>query len=439
MRILYTPVGDTDPIRGCYDGGMLHIVRHYNPDMAILVLSKDMEQKEAANHRFTKALKHVKVDLDIKLIHTGLEDVHRIDTLQPFVDHFYEMLSNYPDAEILINLSSGTPQMKLIMSYLSVEHDAVRGIQVDSPQRGSNRSEAAVHDDEDIDIVIENNFDDQDDSENRCHEPQMGYIKRNNIKQTLHTLISSYKYKEAISSYHSYKRTFEDGVPNDVLPLLEHAQLRLGLDYDGALQKSRKVGTVSLSSSFTDKKLRKLYEFLMLMEVRLKQGQIEDFVLKTTPFMYELMRYYFTKEFDVNWRQVEKKTSMGPLIDMVAFESQYPKLYTSWRNNRRPSQVQDIQLSLYHMLYMLEEQDTVDGSLLKQLKEIRSIEQKIRNKIAHEVVVFTEQDICSAVDIQSLQSFLHQIKDVFFIITGQAKQNKLIYDTINTYVLDQIQ
>ena len=125
MRILYTPVGDTDPIRGCYDGGMLHIVRHYNPDLAILVLSKDMEQKEAANQRFTKALKHVKADLDIKLIHTGLEDVHRIDTLQPFVDHFYEMLAEYPEAEILINLSSGTPQMKLIMSYLSVEHDVV--------------------------------------------------------------------------------------------------------------------------------------------------------------------------------------------------------------------------------------------------------------------------------------------------------------------------
>ena len=439
MRILYTPVGDTDPIRGCYDGGMLHIVRHYNPDMAILVLSKDMEQKEAANHRFTKALKHVKADLDIKLIPTGLEDVHRIDILQPFVDHFYETLSTYPDAEILINLSSGTPQMKLIMSYLSVEYDAVRGIQVDSPQRGSNRSEPAVNDNEDIDIIIENNFDDQEDSENRCHEPQMGYIKRNNIKQSLHTLITSYKYKEAISSYHSYKRTFESDVVNDVLPLLEHAQLRLGLNYDDALQKSRKVGSISLSSLFADKELRKLHEFLMLMEVRLKQGQIEDFVLKTTPFMYELMRYYFIKAFGVNWRQVEKKTSMGTRLDMVAFESQYPKLYISWRNNTRTNQVQDIQLSLYHMLHMLEEQDTVDGSLLKQLKEIRSIEQKIRNKMAHEVVVFTEQDICNAVDIQSLQSFLHQIKDVFFIITGQAKQNKLIYDTINSYVLDQIQ
>lgn len=439
MRILYTPVGDTDPIRGCYDGGMLHIVRHYNPDMAILVLSKDMEQKEAANHRFTKALKHVKADLDIKLIHTGLEDVHRIDILQPFVDHFYETLSTYPDAEILINLSSGTPQMKLIMSYLSVEHDAVRGIQVDSPQRGSNRSEPAVNDNEDIDIIIENNFDDQEDSENRCHEPQMGYIKRNNIKQSLHTLITSYKYKEAISSYHSYKRTFESDVVNDVLPLLEHAQLRLGLNYDDALQKARKVGSTSLSSLFTDKELRKLHEFLMLMEVRLKQGQIEDFILKTTPFMYELMRYYFTKEFHVNWRQVEKKTSMGISLDMVAFESQYPKLYTSWKSNTNKPYRQELQLSFYHMLHMLEDQDTVDTSLLKQLKEIRRIEKKIRNKMAHEVVVFTEQDICSAAEIQSLQSFLHQIKDVFFIITGREKQNKLIYDTINTYVLEQIQ
>ena len=439
MRILYTPVGDTDPIRGCYDGGMLHIVRHYNPDMAVLVLSKDMEQKEASDSRFSKALKHVKADLDITLIHTGLEDVHRIDTLQPFVDHFYELLSEYPDAEILINLSSGTPQMKLIMSYLSVEHDAVRGIQVDSPQGSSNRSEPAVNDDEDIEIVIEINSYDQEDTENRCHEPQMGYIKRNNLKQSLHTLINSYKYKEAISLYHGYKRTFKDGVVIDVLPFLEHAQLRLGLDYDGALQKSRKVGPINLSSIFTDKVLRKLHEFLMLMEVRLKQGQIEDFILKTTPFMYELMRYYFTKEFRVNWRQVEKKTSKGVRLDMVAFKNQYPKLYESWHENSDTPYLQELQVSFYHMLHMLEDYDTVDRSLLKQLKEIRRIEKKIRNKMAHEVVVFTEQDICSAADIQSLQSFLHQIKDVFFIITGQEKQNKLIYDTINTYVLEQIQ
>lgn len=439
MRILYTPVGDTDPIRGCYDGGMLHIVRHYNPDIAILVLSKDMEQKEAANHRFTKALKHVKADLDIKLIHTGLEAVHRIDTLQPFVDHFYEMLAEYPDAEILINLSSGTPQMKLIMSYLSVEHDAVRGIQVDSPQRGSNRSEAAVHDDEDIDIVIENNFDDQEDSENRCHEPQMGYIKRNNIKQSLHTLINSYKYKEAISLYHSYKRTFEDGVANDVLPLLEHARLRLELEYKAALEKINRVDGLSLISIFTDWKRIKLHEFLMLMEVRLKQGNIEDFILKITPFMYELMLYYFSTTYHVNWDEFEKWTSVGPRTNMESFKEKHPQLYLSWYAHTKTPQFNEIQLSLNHMLHMLEDQPNVNSLLLKQLKDIRNIERKIRNKIAHEVVVLTEEEICKSISIKSLQSFLELIQAVFSTIMKPSKQNKLIYDTINAYVLDQIQ
>lgn len=439
MRILYTPVGDTDPIRGCYDGGMLHIVRHYNPDIAILVLSKDMEQKEAANHRFTKALKHVKADLDIKLIHTGLEAVHRIDTLQPFVDHFYEMLAEYPDAEILINLSSGTPQMKLIMSYLSVEHDAVRGIQVDSPQRGSNRSEAAVHDDEDIDIVIENNFDDQEDSENRCHEPQMGYIKRNNIKQSLHTLITSYKYKEAINLYESYKKTFNYELDNDILLLLEHAQLRLELEYKAALDKINRVDGVSLISIFTDWKRIKLHEFLMLMEIRLRQGNIEDFILKITPFMYELMLYYFSTTYHVKWDEFEKWTPGGPRTDMVSFKEKFPQLYSSWYAHTKTPQFNEIQLSLNHMLYMLKDQPNVNPLLLKQLNDIRHIERKIRNKIAHEVVVLTEVEICKSVKIKSLQAFLELIQSVFSTIMAQSKQNKLIYDTINTYVLDQIQ
>ena len=439
MRILYTPVGDTDPIRGCYDGGMLHIVRHYNPDMAILVLSKEMEQKEASDSRFSKALKHVKADLDIKLICTGLEDVHRIDTLQPFVDHFYEMLTEYPDAEILINLSSGTPQMKLIMSYLSVEHDAVRGIQVDSPQGGSNRSEPAVNDDEDIEIVIENNFDDQEDTENRCHEPQMGYIKRNNLKQSLHTLINSYKYKEAISLYEHYKKTFTDELDNDILALLEHGKLRLELEYKLALEKINRVGDLSLKSVFTDWKRIKLHEFLMLMEVRLKQGQIEDFILKITPFMYELMLYYFSTTYHVKWDEFEKWTPGGPRTDMVSFKEKHPQLYSSWYAHTKTPQFNEIQLSLNHMLHMLEDQPNVNPLLLKQLNDIRHIERKIRNKIAHEVVVLTEVEICKSVSIKSLQSFLELIQTVFSTIMNPSKQNELIYDTINTYVLEQIQ
>lgn len=221
--------------------------------------------------------------------------------------------------------------------------------------------------------------------------------------------------------------------------MLEHAQLRLELEYKAALDKINRVDGLSLISIFTDWKRIKLHEFLMLMEVRLRQGNIEDFILKITPFMYELTRYYFTKELDVNWRQVEKKTSKGVRLDMVAFKNQYPKLYESWQENSDTPYLQELQVSFYHMLHMLENQPNVNPLLLKQLNDIRHIERKIRNKIAHEVVVLTEVEICKSVKIKSLQAFLELIQSVFSTIMAQSKQNNLIYDTINKYVLDQIQ
>lgn len=43
-RILFSPVGGTDPIKYCSDGSMLHICRHYQPDEVVLYLSKEMTE-----------------------------------------------------------------------------------------------------------------------------------------------------------------------------------------------------------------------------------------------------------------------------------------------------------------------------------------------------------------------------------------------------------
>ena len=196
---------------------------------------------------------------------------------------------------------------------------------------------------------------------------------------------------------------------------------------------------VSLISIFTDWKRIKLHEFLMLMEIRLRQGNIEDFILKITPFMYELMLYYFSTTYHVKWDEFEKWTPGGPRTDMVSFKEKHPQLYSSWYAHTKTPQFKEIQLSLNHMLYMLKDQPNVNPLLLKQLNDIRHIERKIRNKIAHEVVVLTEVEICKSVKIKSLQAFLELIQSVFSTIMAQSKQNKLIYDTINTYVLNQIQ
>ena len=37
-RILFSPIGNTDPITNNYDGAMLHIIREYRPDKVYLCL-----------------------------------------------------------------------------------------------------------------------------------------------------------------------------------------------------------------------------------------------------------------------------------------------------------------------------------------------------------------------------------------------------------------
>ena len=63
MRILFTPAGDTDPVRGFHDGAILHILRHYSVDKVILFLTKDMEEKEAAMHCYTRGIQSVAPDV----------------------------------------------------------------------------------------------------------------------------------------------------------------------------------------------------------------------------------------------------------------------------------------------------------------------------------------------------------------------------------------
>ena len=56
QRVLFSCVGSTDPVRGFRDGGLMHIMRHYRPQIVCLFLSAEMEKKENEDGRYTKTL-----------------------------------------------------------------------------------------------------------------------------------------------------------------------------------------------------------------------------------------------------------------------------------------------------------------------------------------------------------------------------------------------
>ena len=55
-RILFSPVGGTDPIKYLHDGSMLHICRHYRPDEVVLYMSKEIMEKHKKDNRYVRTI-----------------------------------------------------------------------------------------------------------------------------------------------------------------------------------------------------------------------------------------------------------------------------------------------------------------------------------------------------------------------------------------------
>ena len=139
-RILFSPLGDTDPVRGCYDGAMLHILRHYQPERVVLFYTQDMAEKEHRDHRYTRAIHRTASDCVIEEIFTDIQEAHLYESFSQILpQEVLRLRSENQGAQILLNLSSGTPQMKTVLAMLAADMENCVGIQVAAPSRTSNR------------------------------------------------------------------------------------------------------------------------------------------------------------------------------------------------------------------------------------------------------------------------------------------------------------
>ena len=128
-RILFSPVGGTDPIKYCSDGSMLHICRHYQPDEVVLYLSKEMTEKHREDNRYVKCIELLGELLHHNFLVRVIENPEFVDVQK--YDVYYEIFHDEikkiseqmtAEDELLVNMASGTPAMKsalLIMATLA--------------------------------------------------------------------------------------------------------------------------------------------------------------------------------------------------------------------------------------------------------------------------------------------------------------------------------
>lgn len=422
-KVLFSPIGTTDPIRNGYDGACLHIVRYYRPQKVVLYLTTQMEEYEDKDNRFTKAIHSVDKDIEIKLIRSGVDGGYNYDDLYPgLVDAI--RAEEQDDTELILNISSGTTQIKNIMAIWSVE-DSLKAVQVTTPAKGSNVNVPHLDKNADIDTVISNNLDDLDDAENRCVEPKLYAIRYHAEKLRLLSLISKYEYTGAWE----LART-SDIVSDKAKALIEHASYRYKLQTKAAKRVLTVFDGVALFP-FSDKELDFAEYFLILQQDRQK-GKLNETLVKMNNLLFEAMKYFLEKRYNIGKYMVErrilKRSKLAENDELIAaFDNEYVGGFKdsdlSFRN----------ELVFCRFFVKTGKADENLAAITESLEKLSKLSNN-RNVAAHTITNFDEDEFTKFMGLSSIDA-VNEVAKVMLIILGDAfKKYRGMYNSLNKWI-----
>lgn len=437
-KILFSPIGDTDPVRGCRDGAMLHIVRHYAPEKVVLFFTKEMEDRDRENDRYVRAIHKLAPKCEVEKIYSGITNAHLYDEfLTVLPQTLYEIRERYPMDEILLNLSSGTPQIKTLMAFFAVDLDRTKGIQVVTPEGGSNRTIHPEKDSEDVEMLLAMNEDNEAGQKNRCEEPKLDVIKRYGLRRQIISLIKNYEYRGAFEIYKNNRHLFSASTGL----LLEHAIYRESLmtkEAKNVLQdyKGRSLFKIAESEP------RKLVEFFLVMQIRQYKGELPELLLKVTPFMYEITKFYVReiKAFNLDACCIINDIGMFDISEEKVREYDPALLDFLKRKNFRYGS-----LSLFSLLCICQ---YLSGTIMVGNESHKKIIEELerhkkgatgaRNCVAHEISNLSEKTFKQEVGLSSADLIKHLRKVLELVLKGKVKGFSNVYDEINNMLVESL-
>lgn len=422
MKVLFSPVGSTDPISNCRDGGMLHICRVYRPDKVYLYLSKEMCKYHDQDNRYVQAIQWLAKEegftCEVECIFDReMEEVQIFDMfIMPFEKMLQEIREKESPEEILVNVSSGTPAMKSSLQMISLLHNDMRAIQVSTPAKSSNK----VHEDKDnyeLEIQWECDEDRKEGFENRCIESKakrlLDRIKRENIVK----YIDAYDYEAAkMMAEQLYELPQQE-----FLDCLEIAiqRTKLNLRY---VNENRKQLEVNGWFPVTKDREMGEFEYLLSMQTKLWKKQYVDFVRDVTPIFYSLSERALKKYCNLSFEDIGTPKGNAWFLSPKKLKQLKITPEVSWRDTTN--------ISAYNVMKIME-QKNAPSDILKLMKDIRKVEKEVRHMAAHQIVGATSQWIEKQTGFT-----VDQIMDKIFefaklVQLPVSKENRMAYKTMN--------
>lgn len=283
MKILISAVGTTDPISNNHDAALLHIARNYRPDKIVLVYSQEMLVKQDLINKVLLSIEGYNPIIEIDSTILNNDEVFLFDKMYEVMGLIVQKYSN-DDDEIILNLSSGTPQIISALFALNRINDYnTQAIQVATPKKGANREYKPLTDSE-IDALIVENQDNSLDFVDRSIKDKSEKFTQALVKRHLRSLIASFDYQaaEAIINRKEY---------NKLLSKKKIAYIREKLNDFSRVFKNQSILSDILSFPLDDSQKKALNYYLMIdvlkerehiADVLIKAKSLAEFVIEET-------------------------------------------------------------------------------------------------------------------------------------------------------------
>ncbi len=428
MKILFSFVGMTDPISNCRDGAILHIVRHNHIDKAYLYYSKDAIDRDP-NNIIDEALKELNPKIEvIRIERPDLTEPNKEGIIDDDIEKtLKDIIDKYPESEVILNITSGTPQMIASLELISVHiHHPFIYMKVnknikESTHKDDNKEMFKVTTGKE---VLEYSYDGEIDSPNRCEVSKLPNLIRFSTISIFNTMLDSYNYlgaKIIVEKYH----------PNifgkQIKALVEKLYLKSILNDNEA----KKIKTDFDFFPVKKAELSNIYEYILYLSIREDLGLTTDFARAISPIFVELTDMIIKKEFNDSIFNYLFKYQKN-LIDLEQLEAKYPNVSSNLDPNNKYFSFRNVK---GFFEYLIKEKEEYYSFYSERLNYFLNFEQKIRNKTSHEIVGFSEDKIKKEFNV-SVKEILKKIKEIFEYcnknIQEQIKWD--LYKKINIYI-----
>lgn len=442
MSILFSPIGESDPIRGYYDGPLLHILRNY-PDIDkvyIFLTDKMKENKEKVNQGLKETIKRI---MEINYIESNIIEAHDYNVFYPiFSVKIKELREQHPNEIIYINISSGTPQMSVSLALIASQEKLgnVKTIQVSRPCEDAKEDTRVTSNKYNFE---EENFFNRDNeiSVNRCRVVEITTILYNNLRERVETLVSRYDYATALELYNS-----SPIYDVEVQKLLIHLVSRTNQQYDKAIEASKNLKYkdnlfLDMLVNKRNKRVASLFEMFLIINNLYLTDKMNDFLVRLCSYCESLQKELIFQLFgyDVETKFCVKEGKRQKL-NRQKVEEHSPELLKALDEcfhgycAEEAISINAINVIINYEVSKRGEEAELFVPIFDKIEELK----QYRHKAAHTLLVIDKKQLDEKYNIKGL---LDSIKKLLLkIATNKKISSKYfnLYDEANKYIIREM-